>query len=120
MCSGQILLYGLHESAGHEQGRRNAVRIGFFPGPVEEKAFPVHPGQGGFPLPEQDSGFFPRLHGTDGGDEQAAPVQPVSQRMPFRRDSAVRWFAAGCKYDGRFSGGTGIFRFSLQQEEVGI
>lgn len=114
MCSGQILLYGLHESAGHEQGRRNAVRIGFFPGPVEEKAFPVHPGQGGFPLPEQDSGFFPRLHGTDGGDEQAAPVQPVSQRMPFRRDSAVRWFAAGCKYDGRFSGGAGVFRFSLQ------
>ncbi len=59
MCSGQILLYGLHKSAGHEQGRRNAVRIGFFPGPVEEKAFPVHPGQGGFPLPEQDAGFFP-------------------------------------------------------------
>ena len=112
MCSGQILLYGLHKSAGHEQGRRNAVRIGFFPGPVEEKAFPVHP--------EQDAGFFPRLHGTDGGDEQAAPVQPVSQRMPFRRDSAVRWLAAGCKYDGRFSGGPGVFRFSLQQEEVGI
>lgn len=39
--------------------------------------------------------------------------------MPFRRDSAVRWFAAGCKYDGRFSGGTGIFRFSLQQERSG-
>ena len=53
----------------------------------------------GFPLPEQDAGFFPRLHGTAGGDEQAAPVQPVSQRMPFRRDSAVRWLAAGCKYE---------------------
>lgn len=59
MCSGQILLYGLHESAGHEQGRRNAVRIGFFPGPVEEKAFPVHPGQGDSPCQSRTPAFSP-------------------------------------------------------------
>lgn len=99
-------------------GTRSA--LDFSQGQLRKRRFPSTQARGGFPLPEQDFGFFPRLHGTDGGDEQAAPVQPVSQRMPFRRDSAVRWFAAGCKYDGRFSGGTGIFRFSLQQEEVGI
>lgn len=39
--------------------------------------------------------------------------------MPFRRDSAVRWLAAGCKYDGRFSGGPGVFRFPSSRRRSG-